>query len=74
MQACAVGRFSSGRMIRDRGNFIVTTDVPDFGMEKRLAAPQGGVNRSPAGSMAAPNRRHRTPIPVTRSPEAFASA
>ena len=58
MQACAVGRCSSGRMIRDRGNFVVTTIVPDIGTENRRPALQGGVNRSPIGSMAVPNRHH----------------
>ena len=72
--ACAVGRFSSGRMIRDRGNFVLTTVVPDIGMGNRRSVPPRGVIRSPIGSMAVPNRRHRTPIPVTRSPEALASA
>ena len=72
--ACAVGRFSSGRMIRGRGNFVLTTGVPDIGTGNRHPALQGGVNRSPAGSMTVPDRRHRTAIPVTRSPEALATA
>ena len=72
--ACAVGRFSSRRMIRDRGNFVLTTVVPDIGMGNRRSASPRGVIRSPIGSMAVPNRRHRTPIPVTRSPQALASA
>ncbi len=72
--ACAVGRFSSGRMIRGRGNFVLTTAVPDIGTGNRHPALQGGVNRSPAGSMAVPGRRHRTAIPVIRPPEALASA
>ena len=72
--ACAVGRFSSGRMNRDRGNFVVTTAVPDFGTGNRRAAPPRGVNRSPIGSMAVPNRRHWASISVTRSPEALACA
>ena len=72
--ACAVGRFSSGRMIRGRGNFVLTTAVPDIGTGNRHRALQGGVNRSPAGSMAVPGRRHRTAIPVIRPPEALASA
>ena len=72
--ACAVGRFSSGRMIRGRGNFVLTTAVPDIGTGNRHPALQGGVNRSPAGSMTVPGRRHRTAIPVTRSPEALATA
>ena len=61
--ACAVGRFSSGRMIRGRGNFVLTTGVPDIGTGNRHPALQGGVNRSPAGSMTVPGRRHRTAIP-----------
>ena len=72
--ACAVGRFSSGRMIRDRGNFVLTTVVPDIGMGNRRSASPRGVIRSPIGSMAVPNRRHRSAIPVTRSPQALASA
>ena len=72
--ACAVGRFSSGRMIRGRGNFVLTTAVPDIGTGNRHPALQGGVNRSPAGSMTVPDRRHRTAIPVIRPPEALASA
>ena len=72
--ARAVGRFSSGRMIRGRGNFVLTTAVPDIGTGNRHPALQGGVNRSPAGSMAVPDRRHRTAIPVIRPPEALASA
>ena len=71
--ACAVGRFSSGRMIRDRGNLVLATVVPDIGMGNRRSAPPGGVIRSLIGSMAVPNRRHRTPILVTWSPEALAS-
>ena len=40
----------------------------------RRRAPQGGVNRSPIGSMTIPNRRHWVSIPVTPAPEALASA
>ena len=72
--ACAVGRFSSGRMIRGRGNFVLTTAVPGIGTGNRHPALQWGVNRSPAGSMTVPDRRHRTAIPVIRPPEALASA
>ena len=45
-----------------------------IGTGNRHPALQGGVNRSPAGSMTVPDRRHRTAIPVIRPPEALASA
>ena len=50
-------------MIRDRGNFVLTTVVPDIGMGNRRSASPRGADSVPDRLHGGAESRHRTPSP-----------